>query len=102
VALISIPGHEPQRFRKQTIRELVARASADLPADGDRFVLEQGSALEGLYFDTMDREQQRRIAAALMAAADAYRAELIGDPDESSQSRAEALGELSMLLTSLV
>ncbi|GAA4554670.1 hypothetical protein [Amycolatopsis samaneae] len=103
MAIISVPGHETQRFRKQTIRELFARAGQGL-SDTDRYVLAQGEALDGLFFEMMDSDRQRhRIASALVRAADAYRAELLGTPDigESDQSRAAALGELSLTLTEL-
>ena|SRR5215203_4524002 len=103
MAVVSIPGHEPQRFRKHTVRELFARAGLELPAADDKYVLDQASALEGLYFDTLENGQRQRIAAALRKAADAYRAELLQSPElgESDQSRAEALGELSLTLTTL-
>ncbi|KFU82730.1 hypothetical protein SAMN04489729_6156 [Amycolatopsis lurida] len=103
MAVISVPGQAPLRLRKHTMRELCTRANTLLTADADKYVLDQATALESLYFDTLPGDQRKRIAAALMSAADAYRAELLALPEEDAdeRSRAEVLGELSLSLQEL-
>ncbi|HEV7975657.1 hypothetical protein [Amycolatopsis sp.] len=103
MVMVSIPGHEPQSLRAQTIRELFFRARERLADKADHQVLFIAEIYSNLELDSVERAQQRRLAGSLIAAADEYRADLLACPDisDSDLSRAEALGDLSLILTSL-
>ncbi|MBP2473158.1 hypothetical protein JOF53_002030 [Crossiella equi] len=103
MAVIVVPGQEPQKFRNQTLRELCERASALVADESDRYLLEQAAALNGLDFELVESGRRDRLATALSLAATAYRDELLRRPDldESDRSRAEALAELPPYLSQL-
>jgi hypothetical protein len=100
MAVISIPGQEPQKLQNQTLRILCERAKEHLADGEDRYLLDQASALNGLHFELVEAGRRARMAAALVAAAVDYRAELlaIAEPGELESSRAQVLGELSSYL----
>jgi hypothetical protein len=100
MAFISVSGCEPLGLRNQTLRILCARAKGQLADEGDHHLLDQAATMSGLDFELVEAGRRARMAAALIAVADAYREELlaIADPDELESSRAQVLGELSSYL----
>jgi hypothetical protein len=100
MAVISIPGQEPQKLQNQTLRILCESAKEHLADGDDRYLLDQAGALNGLHFELVEPGRRGRLASALIAAADAYHADLLAraEPDELESSRAQVLGELSSYL----
>ncbi|SHF10523.1 hypothetical protein [Streptoalloteichus hindustanus] len=104
MAVISVPGQEPQKFRNQTLRELCERARPWVYDEGERYLLEEAAALGALYFEPMEPSQRTSLARALIIAARDYRDDLLRQPDldESDRSREEALAELPPYLGKLL
>ena len=61
-----MPGYDPWKVANWAFRELADRAQSLLAASEDRNALAQAQALNGLHFDTLNREQAARLAHALV------------------------------------
>jgi hypothetical protein len=100
--VVTVPGYDPWKVANWAFRVLADRAQPLLAAPDDRNALVQAQALNGLHFDMLNREQQARLAAGLMHAADDLRAERLTAADPRDREFADALGELALRLSDLV
>jgi hypothetical protein len=100
MAAISLPHTEPWIVARWAFRMLAESATPLLADAGDRYIVEQAVALDGLSFEFLDAEKGQRLSLALETAAIELRAQLITGPQDDPRD-AEFAEMLEVLATSL-